>query len=123
MDTNQEIDRIIAEAKGLAPAAISNPWEEEAFKKRFSLGALAYNFFYFQAMHDTLFMWLSIIFSMLVYTIPLLLVLAYLARGRAWQTREWDSFAEFEAAQKKWDRSAWYGFAAFLIAEIGRAHV
>lgn len=81
---------------------------------RFSWGALVYGPFYYGAMQDWTFAVLSIIFSLLVYTLPAVIPLAFFARRRAWQRKTWESEEQFERVQHQWDRSAIIG-AVFAI--------
>lgn len=82
----------------------------------FSWAALVYGPFYYGAMKDWLFVFLSSIASLLVYTIPLLIPLAFFARRRAWHSKKWDTEDQFWQSQKLWDRSAVFGAILAVIA-------
>lgn len=75
----------------------------------FSWAALVYGPFYYVAMKDWLFMVLSAVASLLVYTIPILIPLAFFARRRAWELKDWRSPEQFRQVQRSWDRSAIIG--------------
>lgn len=111
-EAQKQVEAIIAEAKGIPTIEIPKE-EQEKYLRGYSVAALVFSFFYFRAMQDRLFMWLSIIFSVSLF--PLLLVLPFPARQRAWENGNWQSFQEFKTAQQKWDRAGWYGFIVFII--------
>jgi hypothetical protein len=81
----------------------------------FSWAALVYGPFYYWAMGDTLFAIVSAAASLLVYTAPLLIPLAFYARARAWERKEWESREAFWQAQRQWDRTAIIGGVLALI--------
>ena len=108
-----QIENIIAKAKGVEIDAPS-PEEQERFLSGFSLAALVYSFVYFRAMKDRVFTWLGL-FSSLVF-LPGLVIMPFMARRRAWQSREWISFNEFKASQKAWDKAGFYGLLFLLIS-------
>jgi len=82
---------------------------------RFSMAALAYGPIYFWKMGDTVFAILSVIFAISIYLVPGLIVLAFLARRRAWEIGHWKSVVEFNAVQKRWDTTANYMLAVTVL--------
>jgi hypothetical protein len=116
-----QITSILAQSQGLSPELSGgvplSPFEQEAYLKKFSFSALIWNAFYFHAMGDTVFLWISIACSVFVVTLPVLIVLAFLARRRAWESpkRTWRDFNEFQAVQRKWDKTSWIGLIALII--------
>lgn len=112
-----QISNLLSAEAGAAVPEVS-PLEQESFLKRFSLGALVWNMAYFRAMGDMPFFWLSILFSVSIFLLPGLVVLAFLARRRAWErkARHWQGFAHYQTVQQKWDRSGWYGIIIFFAA-------
>ena len=75
----------------------------------FSWAALVYGPFYYGRMKDWPFMWASILTGVIVYTLPVWVLMAFFARKRAWEKKEWGSDEEFWRTQKQWDRSAIVG--------------
>lgn len=88
----------------------------------FSWAALVYGPFYYASMKDTPFAIWSTLASLLVYTIPLLIPLAFFARKRAWHRKTWQSEEEFWSVQKRWDRSAIIGGVLSLVILYFIAH-
>jgi hypothetical protein len=97
------------------PAEDPQPMAQESFLRGFSWGALVYSYFYFQAMRDRTFAWLSVAAFATVVLLPLILVFPFMARRRAWEYREWTTFNEFMMVQKKWDRAAWVGAVVLIV--------
>ncbi len=71
----------------------------------FSWAALVYGPVYYAAMKDWPFMIFSALASVFVYTIPLLIPLAFFARRRAWHKKTWESEEAFMKTQKQWDKT------------------
>ncbi len=90
------------------PTNNTTPELQEKFLRHYSFGALVLNFFYFTAMKDKLMAWLSLLAGLIIFFTPLLFIFPIWARRRAYQTRDWQNFGQFEHAQRKWDRSALY---------------
>ena len=88
----------------------------------FSWAGLVYGPFYYWAMRDWLFVGLSTVASLLVYTLPGLVVLAFFARRRAWFSKKWESETDYWRTQKSWDRSAIVGaiFSGLLLYFVSR---
>jgi len=84
------------------------PEEQAKFIHRYSFAALIWQFIYYFAMGDGLLAWLSIFCSVVFIFSPLLLILPFWARRRAYDSHEWSGFPEYYSVQKKWDRSAVY---------------
>jgi hypothetical protein len=72
----------------------------------FSWAGLIYGPVYYAAMKDWSFAVISLLASIFFYTIPLLIPLAFFARKRAWQYRDWEGEEQFWQAQRQWDKSA-----------------
>ena len=81
----------------------------------FSWAALVYGPFYYAAMKDWLFAGLSAVASLLIYTIPLLIPLAFFARKRAWHHKTWEGEEKFWQIQRQWDKSAIIGGVLSII--------
>jgi hypothetical protein len=86
------------------------------FFEWFSLGALVFGPIYYIAMRDRLLTWLSVLAVALVF--PLIVILPFFARRRAWETREWQGFNQYAATQKKWDRAGWWVLAGTLVLAV-----
>lgn len=93
----------------------TSPEEQEKYLKGYSWSALVYNVFYFFAMRDWLFVGISIVCSIVIYLIPVLFILPFFARRRAWEKRGWKDYAEFSETQKQWDRSSIYGIVVLVL--------
>jgi len=95
-----KINSILHQSQGV-PVEDVSPLEREEYLKKFSFAALIWNFFYYQAMGDTLFVWISLSSSVFIVTLPALIPMAFMARRRAWEStkRQWRDFREFQAAQ------------------------
>jgi hypothetical protein len=107
-----QLQHLIAEAKGVSIQEPS-PEEMERYLRGYSFGALVWSFFYFRAVKDNLFVWLSVIFSFTIF--PALFVLPVFARRRAWAMGGWLNFNDFQNTQKKWDKTAVYGGILLII--------
>ncbi len=108
----QQINTIIAQTKGVS-TELPSPEAQEHFLRGFSMAALVYSFVYFRAMRDATMTWLSVVFALLFF--PGLFVVPFQARRRAWASREWVNFNEFQAVQRSWDRAAWYGVIVMIV--------
>jgi len=98
----------------LFPTTHTTPEEQQKYLNTYSFGALVLSFFYYQAMRDKLLMWLSVIVSLVFFLTPLLFLFPLWARRRAYSSRAWQNFGEFEDVQAKWDRAGVY----FLISSL-----
>ena len=107
----QQLDGIIAQNEGVP----MTPEQQESFLHGYSWGALVYGFFYFIAVGDQPFAWLSLVLSLSVYLAPALLILPFFARRRAWQHCHDQDFARFYRKQRQWDRRAIYGSIALVV--------
>lgn len=58
---------------------------------------------------------LSGIAAFVPIALPLIFILPFFARQRAWEHHYWESFDEFYAKQQAWDRSGKYGAIAAII--------
>ena len=83
--------------------------ENYRYIQGFSIGALTYNCLYFKAMKDTPLAVVTLICAIIPIGWPLLIIVSFVARRRAWERREWLNFEEFETAQKGWDNAGWIG--------------
>lgn len=97
------------------PSRNVTPEQQARYLGRYSVGALVMSFFYYQAMRDRLLAWLSILVSIAFFLSPLLLIFPFWARRRAYQSRTWRNFGEFESNQKKWDRVGLYSLLALAV--------
>lgn len=97
------------------PTTNTTPELQQRFLNRFSFGALVFNFAYFFAMRDRLLAWLSLFVTIVFIFSPLLLVFPFWARRRAYQSRPWQSFGQFEHIQKKWDRAGVWALVVVIL--------
>ena len=88
----------------------------------FSVAALAYGPVYFWAMGDKPFAFLSLVCMVVIWLAPGIIVLAFLARRRAWESKPWRNVIEFNAAQKRWDQSAWFVLIITVVALVLSYH-
>ena len=103
---NQIISQAVAEDRGYI---IKNYSDEEInhYLNGFSFGALIYGFFYYAQMHDKLYSYLSLFIGILFP--PVNIILAFTARYRSRQFRQFQDFNEFRHVQSRWDRAGWIG--------------
>ncbi len=87
---------------------------QERYRRGYSWAALVFGYFYFRSMRDQLFAWLSLIAALSLVLSPVLLLLPFWARRRAWAQRDWLDYNEFATVQKKWDVAALIGLAVLL---------
>lgn len=111
MDNQQKIDVKIDQALNEAivqndGGAQLNPDDEDKFRRNYSLAALVFGPVYFAAMNDGFFTALSILFSLTFF--PLLFILPFYARNRAWKLHRWSDIGTFIKIQKMWDKFALY---------------
>lgn len=111
-DLEAKMNEIIAEEEGYGEVD-PTPEEQERYLSKYSFSALVFSAFYFWYMKDKVFFWLSIITSILFF--PIMFILPFLARRRAWKEREWRSFGQYLSVQKKWDKAAIYGTVIFIL--------
>lgn len=97
------------------PTKNNTPALQEKFVKRYSFGALVASVFYYAAMRDKLFIWLSILCSVVFLLSPLLLIMPIWARRRAYVSRSWQSYGEFEHVQRQWDRAGICALALVIL--------
>jgi len=114
---DQDIDSIfsqlLAKEKGEVIPDAKPDEPDEKFLRGYSMGALVFSTIYFWAMGDSIFLWVSVVAAILFF--PVLFVMPFVARKRAWQKHHWQNFAEFRATQQRWDKAGWYGLAAVVI--------
>jgi len=87
--------------------------EDEKYLHQFSFAAMSFSTIYFWAMGDKLFAIASLIGG--VVFPPILFVLPFFSRARAWQMRQWYDFIEFKKIQKMWDAAAIYGLILLVL--------
>lgn len=97
------LKQVVARSEG---SIQSTPEDETKFHQGYSLAALVFGPFYFAAMNDWLFVFLSIVFGLIFF--PLLFVLPISARSRAWKMHYWADAGLFIKVQRLWDKSAIY---------------
>ena len=113
-----ELDTLLNQIPELRVETVE-PEEQEHFLKGYSWSALVYNVFYYFAMKDWVFFGISILCSIVIFALPVLLILPFVARRRAWQMRTWDDFSHFQDTQKKWDRTSIYGLILAVMLIVG----
>lgn len=114
-DIDLKLQTLLAQEKGL-PVVQPSSTEQEKYLSGYSWSALFYNYFYFRAMEDKEFAWLSAIAGLTGFLAPILIILPFFARRRAWERRQWQGFTHFQSVQRTWDRSTIYSGVFILIA-------
>jgi len=111
LELDARINNIIAKEEGYDEPELSQE-DRERYLKKYSFGALVFSAIYFGYMKDKIFLWLSIVLGIIFF--PVLFILPFFARKRAWRMRQWRSFNHFRAVQKKWEKAAVYGAVIFV---------
>ncbi len=112
-EIDKQMNAIIAQNEGYAEVEPSLE-EQQKYLSRYSFSALVCSAVYFWYMKDKVFFWASVLSSVLFF--PILFILPFMARQRAWKTHEWRSFSHFQSVQKKWDRASVYVFIISIFA-------
>jgi hypothetical protein len=110
---DQKLHAIIAQEEGYGPVD-PTPEEQEKYLKKYSISALVFSVVYFWQMKDKTFFWFSALSSLIFF--PLVFILPFFSRRRAFQKRKWHSFNHFAFVQKKWDDYAIVGLIVSVVA-------
>ena len=100
---DEALKAAIAQSAGETPIL---PEEEEKFRRSYSWAAAIFGPVYFWAMGDWVFTVLSVLFALTLF--PLLFILPFWARNRAWKSRTWADPVSFIRVQELWDKMALY---------------
>lgn len=111
-ELDKRLNQIIAQNEGY-DGIDPTPEEQEKYLSKYSFSALVCSAIYFWYMKDRTFFWVSIFSSILFF--PILFFLPLSARRRAWASKKWRSFGQFQSVQKKWDEASVYAVILFVI--------
>jgi hypothetical protein len=86
---------------------------QEKYCRGFSVGAFSLGPIYFGAMGD----WPLLVLALLggIVFPPIVFILPFFARKRAYTIRKWSSFGHFQQNQKLWDRIGWICLALAIL--------
>lgn len=115
--TKEKFEQILDQS--IYPDSGLNEQQQQVYIKRYSPSALILNAVYYFAMKDFVFGWLSFASAVIFMFSPIILLLPFAARRRAYKAREWHSFNHFYSVQRHWDRYAYWFFGLSLVILIG----
>ncbi|MEI7792537.1 MAG: hypothetical protein WCI57_03590 [Candidatus Berkelbacteria bacterium] len=112
-EMKRQVQSILGHSNEDNPTRTALSLDDEKYLHQFSFAAMSFSTIYFWAMGDKVFAVASLIGGALFP--PLLFVLPFFARARAWQMRQWYDFIEFKKIQKMWDAAAIYGLILLIL--------